>query len=308
VTELTKSYVHEGAEALCGRFDEEGYLYLPGLVPAEAVQGVRADFLGALGKVGWIADGPPGSAVPTERARREPLDPDPAFFEGYIELQRLQSFHELPYRPELMEVSRILLQDEVLCHPRKIARAALPKDFVFMTAPHQDYRLIQGTGDVLTLWMPMGDCPDDLGGLAVLSGSHRLGLLEVTEAPGVGGLKVDIPADFDSPDLDWRVSEMAAGDVLVFHSLTVHSAKPNLMDSLRLSADFRYQSVNEPLVPGALGPHGAPYVPEYDELTRGWTSTASVDAPPGVKLAEPFDVFAPGIPTPPSRILSLAGV
>lgn len=308
MTELTKSSIREGADTLRQRFDDEGYLYLPGVVSGEVVNGVRADFLTALGKVGWIADGPVGSDVPTDKAQRESPDADERFFEGYIELQRLQTFHELPHRQELMEVAGILLQDEVLCHPRKIARAALPKDFVFMTAPHQDYRLIQGTGDVLTVWLPIGDCPGDLGGLAVLSGSHRLGLLEVTEAPGVGGLKVDIPADFEDPSLDWRVSDMTAGDVLVFHSLTVHSAKPNVTDRLRLSADFRYQSVNEPVVAGSLSPHGAPFVPEYDELTRGWTSTASVEAPAGVQVVEQFDVFMPGVPTPPSRILSLTAV
>lgn len=307
MTELTDSADLLGdADGLRERFDREGYLFVRELVPAADVERVRADFLGALDSVGWLQPGSHGSSVlPSDRARRESPDAGAEFFEGYVALQRLQSFHELAHHDRVLALAGAILDDEVLVHPRKIARAALPRDFVYMTAPHQDYRLIQGTGDVLTLWLPLGDCPGELGGLAVLAGSHRLGLLPVEEAPGVGGLRVDIPADFDSAELDWRVADMRAGDALLFHSLTVHAAKPNYTDNMRLSVDFRYQSVRDPVVPGSLEPHGRPHVPAYDELTAGWTDRASVQAPAGVPLAQPFDVFDPAVPTPPSRILSL---
>jgi ectoine hydroxylase-related dioxygenase (phytanoyl-CoA dioxygenase family) len=304
VTELTESSPFDDADILRKRFEEEGYLFLRGLIPPDDVLRVRADFVTALQSVGWVQE-VSDQAIPTSKARRESPDSGPEFFEGYIALQRLQSFHELGHHPRIREALGVLIPGDLLAHPRKVARAALPKDFNFMTASHQDYRLIQGTADVLTLWVPLGDCPQELGGLAMLSGSYRRGLLPAVEAPGVGGLRVDIPADFDSPDLDWRTSDMQAGDALLFHSLTVHAAKPNYTDSLRLSVDYRYQSLDDPVLPASLGPHGRPHVPEYAELTADWTETWSVDTPEGVRLAEQFDVFDPSIPTPPSRILPL---
>ena len=42
-------------------------------------------------------------------------------------------------------------------------------------------------------------------------------------------------------DIEWHTGDFAAGDVLVFHSHTIHKALPNLTpDRLRLSTDNRY--------------------------------------------------------------------
>ena len=35
--------------------------------------------------------------------------------------------------------------------------------------------------------------------------------------------------------------QVNAGDVLIFHSLTVHAASPNLSNQLRISLDCRFQ-------------------------------------------------------------------
>lgn len=309
LTPLTDSSdLLDNPDRLREQMDEEGYLFLPSLLPAVKVTSLRADFVATLVSVGWIVEGSePMLAIASPRAQRGTPGASPAFFDGYIALQRLQAFHELAHHESILKVAGALIHDEVLVHPRKIARVALPEDPLSATPPHQDYRLIQGTGDVLTAWMPLGDCPDELGGLAVLSGSHRRGLLPVQPAPGIGGVHVDIPADFDIPDLDWRSSEMSAGDVLFFHSLTVHAAKPNRTKSLRLSVDYRYQSVDEPIVPAALRPHGSPTVPGFDDLTESWSDSASVRVPASLRLAEPFDALDPSVSTPSSRILSLVG-
>ena len=291
-------------ELLLKQLDEDGYLYLPGLLPAEDVLKVRADVTSALQAAGWLSpDHDADAAVPGPGARRESAKGSPEYFVGYEAIQRQQSFHELAHHARILEVTGQLLQDDVLVHPRKIARAGLPGDQRLATPPHQDFRLIQGTGDVLTVWLPLGDCPHDLGGLTVLAGSHRLGLLPVQTVEGVGGVRVDI--DLDPTDPRWQASPMGPGDVLLFHSLTVHGAKPNLTQTMRLSCDFRYQSVREPVVQGSLGVHWSPPLPGYDVLTQGWTSTASVEAPDGVVVAPGLDLFDPEIPTPPSRLVTL---
>lgn len=291
-------------EALRARLDRDGYLFLPGLVPAADVLRVRADVTTALRDARWLdADAEPDEAVPGPGAQRETPKGTPEYFAGYEAIQRQQSFHELAHHPRLVEVTGQLLQEDVLVHPRKIARAGMPGDQSFLTPPHQDYRLIQGTGDVLTVWLPLGLCPHELGGLAILAGSHRLGLLPVQSVAGVGGVRVDI--ELDQSDPRWQASPMGPGDALLFHSLTVHGAKPNLTDRLRLSADFRYQSVREPVVAGSLGVHWSPPLPGYEEITRGWSSTASVDAPEGVTVSAGVDLWDPALPTPASRLVTL---
>jgi ectoine hydroxylase-related dioxygenase (phytanoyl-CoA dioxygenase family) len=62
---------------------------------------------------------------------------------------------------------------------------------------------------------------------------------------------------------------MAAGDVLTFHSHTVHRALPNrTADRMRLSADFRYQPASHPVAPDSLLPHFARLT--WEEIYAGW--------------------------------------
>jgi Phytanoyl-CoA dioxygenase (PhyH) len=69
--------------------------------------------------------------------------------------------------------------------------------------------------------------------------------------------------------LEWHTSDYHAGDVLIFHSMLVHKALPNLTnDLLRLSVDYRYQSVSQPIVADGLEPHYGRMA--WDEIYRGW--------------------------------------
>jgi hypothetical protein len=84
----------------------------------------------------------------------------------------------------------------------------------------------------------------------------------------------------------------------------VHGALPNQEDVLRLSADYRYQALEDPVVPGSLSPHFFPQVPDWDELTRGWTDRSSVRVPDGVTVAELRQPLDPGLEAPVSRLLA----
>jgi ectoine hydroxylase-related dioxygenase (phytanoyl-CoA dioxygenase family) len=219
------------------------------------------------------------------------------FFEAYRRIQSLQDFHELAHHDALIGVTTDVLGEEVLCHPRKIFRVSPAEDPRFVTPPHQDFRLIQGTVDVLTGWIPLGDCPEELGGLKVLDGSHHgLRAARVVNATGA----VACPADDDDPC--WASTEFTDGDLLLFHSFTVHGAKPNLTDRLRMSVDFRYQARSQPVVDGSLGSHYAPVIPDYSVLTQGWSSTWSVDSPDGLHVVEIADPFADEMEFAPSRL------
>jgi uncharacterized protein YukE len=64
---------------------------------------------------------------------------------------------------------------------------------------------------------------------------------------------------------------MSAGDVLIFHSLTVHAAGPNLSDRLRLSLDCRFQDARRVLNPANLvfaGESGK----SWEKTYAGWNS------------------------------------
>ena len=282
---------------LIDRFREDGYLFFRGLIDPAPVLDVRRDVARTLAGFGWFAEGTdPMDAVPGPVIHREGQTED--WLVAYAAVQRLESFHRLAHADELLRPIRALAGgDEVLVHPRKIARVTYPGSG-FPTPPHQDFPLIQGGTDVFTLWMPFGDCAREMGGLRILAGSHREGLREVIAAHGVAGVGVRA----DESDPRWRTTDYRCGDVLVFLSLTVHWAPENEGERVRLSSDYRYQSVAQPVVDGSLHPHGHPLIPDWDELTAGWSSTRWIAAPDGLSKSDIVGL-GPELVAPESRFI-----
>jgi ectoine hydroxylase-related dioxygenase (phytanoyl-CoA dioxygenase family) len=188
--------------------------------------------------------------------------------EVYNEVMRLEPFHSLAHDPALLSMFKMLLGEQSLVHARNIARIIFPQNTKFTTPAHQDYVHIQGTPETWTAWKPLGDCPRDLGALAVMPRSHKSGIFPVHSAYGAGGLGIDT----DSLPYGWATTDFKVGDVVIFHSHTVHKALPNLSpDRIRLSADFRYQGLSQPVTQGCFQPHHAQI--SWEEVYAGWKST-----------------------------------
>ncbi|MGH9158716.1 MAG: phytanoyl-CoA dioxygenase family protein [Vicinamibacteraceae bacterium] len=69
-------------------------------------------------------------------------------------------------------------------------RYALPRDERYVTPVHQDHFFIRQTPRFRTLWIPIMDIGEAVGGLALASGSHELGLLQpVDEGRSSAALK-----------------------------------------------------------------------------------------------------------------------
>lgn len=288
-------------DKLLARLAEEGCLFFRRLLPPDEVLRVRERTLRALSRAGWLApDADPEDARPGSRVVNEG---DEDFFDAYRDLQAGEVFHALAHDAGLTRLMRTLVADQLLVHPRKIARISFPDNPRGTTPPHQDYRYIQGTTDVFTAWVPLGSCPVELGGLKVLRGSHRSGLIpaQVNDERAVG---IEVETDPDDPD--WASADYEPGDVMVFHSLTVHGALPNRSGSVRLSADYRYQSVAEPLVEGSLHPHWYPRIPDWPELVSDWRSLVPISTPVDPEVTE-FHSPLEDLPIKPSRYFDLAG-
>jgi hypothetical protein len=298
VKELTSSSALDDTSVLRTRLAEDGYLFLPGLLPAAVVDDVRSQIAQILYDSHWLAPGSKAEELlASERAVEEG---SPGFFGAYTAIQSTEAFHQLAVRPELLELTARLLGEESFAHPAHICRIAPPSPGANPTPIHQDYRFIQGSIDTLTTWLPLSEAPPEIGGLRVFAGSPSLGVLPVRASDGPGMLRAE--ADENHPE--WRTTSYQPGDVLLFGSLTVHGAMPNKTKQLRVSADFRYQAVSEPMARDALGtgkPHYHPEVPDFPTLTRGWTSTASVEIPAGVEFVDRFDPRLDDVPTPSSR-------
>ena len=193
---------------------------------------------------GWLLPGrDPSDRIANSSAAC--ADGDPAYKDAYDRVFSLRSFHALPHHPEVQRAMKLLVGPELLIHPKSAARLIFPNYERGIIHAHQDHTAVAGDSETFTAWMPLHDCPEELGPLRILEGSHRFGLQATVGQTGY-------IAPGTERGEEWVGGAINAGDLLIFHSLTVHEAAPNRSRQLRISLDCRFQSYLRPVNPGAL--------------------------------------------------------
>lgn len=257
---------------LRARFAEQGYLFFRAMLDRDLLSRAAASVRRTLTEFGWIGETADGPVI-----LRSPAGWDD-FLATYEALQSTECVHQVAYDPTLTRLVADLVGEPTFVQPGKVMRAAFPRP-VRETEPHQDYLIQQGSIRAVTCWVPLADCPTERGGLAVMPGSHLGGLRE--PATELGRYYFEVAAD----DPAWAGADFVAGDVLLFHPLTVHASGVNVTDTVRMSLDFRVQPASVPIRSGLVMPHMHPRIPAWEALTRGWSSTEWVEVP----LATPVE-------------------
>ena len=234
------------AATLRARLAADGYLYLPGLLPPEAVAAARAEVFTTLRTTGEI-DGPDAAPVATGTSRRAEQHPDlGAFWRGVCEGPALRAcVHHLALHA---------LTADLFDAP------SLPFDFVWLRAVtagraspfHFDHPYMnRGSDRLLTCWVPLGDVSLADGPIVLMEGSHRFDDLaarvrgrDVDREPGFSGSFTEDMIDLArSRHTRFLSADFRAGDVLVFGMFLLHGSLDNRAPGgkVRLSADVRFQ-------------------------------------------------------------------
>jgi hypothetical protein len=254
------------AAALRARMDEEGYLFLRGLLPRATLSALQAE-IGALAReAGWLRQDAPVSEALAD-LEGFCVDPEPRYLETLRRINRLESYHALKHHPDLLGFFERLLGGAVFPHPRVLMRNIFPAREAFTTKAHQDFPNVQGTTEVYTAWIPLIDVPMEVGPLQVAVGSHRQGVYDFHIGAGAGGIEIADPLEGR-----WATSSFAAGDVLIFHSMLVHKGVPNRSDRLRMSIDVRFQRVDAPFNFDNAQTDGQPL--SWEDVYAHWRSDA----------------------------------
>ena len=265
--------VRGDVDELRRRLEEDGYLFFRRLLDPDRLLSLRRDMLCAMQAGGWLIPGTDpmdGIADPDARC----TEGDLGYTDVYHEVYKLQSFHEIAHCREIMDLLEQIRGCPMMPQPQKVARLWFPKFTEHTTPIHQDFVHFQGTPDNLTCWSPVGDCPRELGGLAILRGSHRVDqVLEHHFSLGAGSLHVDPLVHRELGD-EWLTTDYRVGDTLIFPFLTIHKALPNLTeDRLRVSLDNRYQRAEDPIAEHMLMPHLSSMSPlSWEDVYEDWNS------------------------------------
>ena len=242
------------AEELRRRMDRDGYLFFRQLQCPDLLGALRREMLTVMQEGGWLMEGTdPVDGIANLAARC--TEGDVEYTEVYHEVYKLEAFHRIAHQPEVLGMVEKIYGQPAMAHPQKIARLWFPAYTEHTTPAHQDFVHFQGNYRTLTCWAPVGDCPRELGGLAMLAGSHKTGgVLTHHFSLGAGALDVEIGEE--NRKREWHSTDYEIGDTLIFPSLTIHKALPNVTpDRLRVSLDNRYQAVGDTIAEHMLLPH-----------------------------------------------------
>ncbi len=250
--------------ALASRMRTDGYLFLHKIIPLEPLRALQVQIGTLAQEAGWLrADQPIAASVADPAGFC--VDPDPTYLHTLRQINRLEDYHALKHHPALMGLLERLLGRSVFPLPLTLMRNIFPQRPEFTTKAHQDFPNVQGTQTCITAWIPLIDCPLDVGPLQIAVGSHTRGVLDFDIAGGAGGIEITDPLEGR-----WASGDFRQGDVLLFHSMTVHKGLPNHSDKLRMSMDVRYQPVDEPFCPANARPDGQPLT--WEEVYANWKS------------------------------------
>ena len=254
------------------RMKNDGYLFFRQLLDADRLMNLRREMLELMQQGGWLVAGTdPVLGIANVDARS--TEGDLGYTDVYHQVYRLQSFHAMAHSAEILDVLQQVTGSPMMPLPQKVARLWFPKFTQHTTPTHQDFVHFQGTLENLTCWSPVGECPRELGGLAVLKGSHKVGrVLDHHFSLGAGSLNLDAESHPELAGLEWLTTDYQVGDTLVFPALTIHKALPNITeDRLRVSLDNRYQRIGDPIAEHMLHPHlGTSSALSWDEVYQGW--------------------------------------
>jgi ectoine hydroxylase-related dioxygenase (phytanoyl-CoA dioxygenase family) len=249
--------------ALKEQMASHGYAMIRGLLYAEDLNPLLKEIAQTLRDAGWLES----STDPILRAANPAsacADGDPDYKPARDRVFGLQSLHAFLHHPSLKRLLKMLVGEHLLIHPRPETRLVFPNYDRGVIHAHQDHTAVAGDEESFTAWIALHDCPLVQGPLRILDGSHRFGLQPTIDDTGY------IPRGEEQGD-GWVGGDVNAGDVLLFHSLTVHEAIPNRSDQLRISVDFRFQSYDREVNPAVFVFTGSG-ARSWDRVYANWTS------------------------------------
>ena len=258
---LRPSDPDEPFETLSGRFRQDGYLYLKGFLDRAEVLEQRRRALSHLDLGGLLE---PGTDPVVGVARRGEID-NGAVNRRLMEYVRSAAYESFCMTPRLWQFMDRLVGGLSYLHKRKLLRHTLPNQ-QFSTPAHYDLVYLRGGTDrLVTVWIPMGDCPVEMGGLLYLEHLHRFGVqLEAefaTKSAGLtaeerisaynknmtegGWVSKDLPDMAERFKTRWLAADYEAGDVMLHSPYMIHASTLNedSQNRIRLSTDIRYQNV-----------------------------------------------------------------
>jgi len=241
-------------DVLRSRLQEDGYVFLRGVIPKEDVARARGEVLGVLDEDGLLDKGHPKE----EGVVAGDHDGDQGMIKGLAESGIIYrpSFQCATNNDALFDFFAKFFGEEVTTFDYKWVRAVKPGE---SSGFHMDsVYMARGSRDLVTCWIPLMEVPWEMGGLAVVPGSNHLenyktmretyGELDLDkdDVGGTGWFSAD-PEEVLKYGSRFETAHFMPGDIVFFTLKTVHGSAVNQSNRWRMSVDVRFQPASHPI-------------------------------------------------------------
>ena len=168
-------------------------------------------------------------------------DPDDVYRVIFGKRHKTAGLFKVWTLPPLLDLVEPLIGPEILAHPQFNTRAKLAFLESSVGTFHQDGALLAKEAEhtpMVNCWIPLVDVTMEMGGMQVISGSHKWGVIPHQDEGRIMQEDLRTSDIVDCP--------VPLGGVLLFDKLTAHRALPNRTDKARWSLDLRYCDANAP--------------------------------------------------------------
>ena len=258
---LKASSPQEGLESLHRQYRAQGYLWLQNFLPRAEVLAFRQHFFKSFQDSGLVKDGDFLEAIYSGHEDQALVS------KALMEQVRSAAYESFCLHPKLVGFLDEFLGGPSYLHKRKLIRYTKPGD-PSATGAHYDLTYLRGgTDKLVTVWIPIGDCPVEMGGLVYLEGSDAKGREMEAEfarknadlspserisaynknMTASGWISKDLPALAEKFGSRWLAADYSAGDIMLHSPYMIHAATMNQdpKGRLRLSTDIRFQNVRD---------------------------------------------------------------
>ena len=163
---------------------------------------------------------------------------------------RDELFRRIARKEQVVETLKALMGTDSVCVSQNHHNCVMTKHpgFSSATSWHQDIRYWRfDRRELVSTWLALGPENEQNGGLLVIPGSHREDF-ELGQFDAALFLRTDVP---ENEALLQRVQpiELNAGDMLFFHSRTLHAAGQNASAVVKRSLVFTYRAADNQPIP-----------------------------------------------------------
>ncbi|CAG8954287.1 hypothetical protein HYFRA_00005908 [Hymenoscyphus fraxineus] len=264
---------------ICRRYEEDGYVWMKGLLPTADVWRTRKTYFEFIGPTGLIKEGTdPKDGIYCGGDWRNWVAPGP--FRESLNLQN----SNLEYQKRMVEAHAAPWYMAFASHPVLLnfikdftgwEKTTPLKRSIFRpnvkggepTGIHYDQIFLRGgPPTALTAWVPLGDCAINGGGLMYLNDSVSIGekiekdfaeaAKDFTDEQRISAFNAHMMSGgFLSKDLSefskkwgrkWLAANYEAGDVVFHKAFNIHASAVNESDVIRLATDLRYVEIEKP--------------------------------------------------------------